>query len=739
MSTASRLFRFLEQNPGKKLVRKELGKRFSTLPSRRISGKLSHFNRFRGMKYSPDHTDVEVLLAELKLLNMVEYDGSKVIPRDPFLAVARASVSPSGAVFASVRGADPAARDLFIAAARSMNALTGDEILVRLTDKSRDRFEGTVVEIRNKARELFRLRLLSDPVHRVAPGILLDASTRISAGMTVSRMSADLTKRMKQDVVVIVKLTGRNIMHMGLPLLEADFVRFEKDSDMDADYARILMKYNFNPIYPQIDGVPEYESERTEVQPESVVDWKGRRDLRNIETVTIDGPDSKDFDDAISLVRVSNKAWKLYVHIADVSHYVLPGTELDNEAQRRATSVYLANRVVPMLPPVLSENLCSLVADRNRLAFTAEMDIKPETGEIVRYEIYKSIIRVNRRLTYENAEGELDKKDSDLSHIWRIAQLQKEARLKSGRIDLDLREPKIKYNDKGEVVEVTYRQRLKSSMLIEECMLSANICTAEFQRKKGAATLYRVHESMEERKLESLNHFLKIGGIDFKLNDTEPRSINKTLLKVKDFAEKGKGTQKGSRGKLEGVSPERIFQMLLLRSFMQAKYAGEPLGHYGLGFEDYCHFTSPIRRYPDLVVHRALESILRKKKPVYSKEDIDELGLHTSEMERKAMDAERDIWKLKMLRSIEKSGQKKFRAFITGFKTDRVFLEMLDFNVECIVTANHLTNDFELVLPDPFSVFIKKLSRPAFLGEVWNVDLERLDTEEMKLFVKPIW
>jgi len=461
--------------------------------------------------------------------------------------------------------------------------------------------------------------------------------------------------------------------------------------------------------------------------------------VRHLYTVTIDGPDSKDFDDAISLEVVNDRKWKLYVHIADVSYYVKAGTPLDDEAANRATSVYLANRVVPMLPPVLSENLCSLVAERNRLAFTAEMDIRPDTGEILHYEIYKSVIRVDRRLTYDTAELELDDKKSDLSRIWKLAQVQKAKRLKAGRIDLDMREPKAKYDDAGRLTEVLYPQRLRSSMLIEECMLSANICTAEFQRKKDALTLYRVHEPMAEAKLESLNHFFKIYGMKIELEDSNPVAVNEALRAVHEFAEKGKAVQKGSTGKLEGVSPDRIFQLLLLRSFMQAKYTGEPLVHYGLGFTDYCHFTSPIRRYPDLIVHRALEAILRKKKPVYNRDDIDELGIHTSEMERKAMDAERDIWKLKMLRSIEKSGQREFKGFITGFRPDRVFMELLDFSVEAVVIHTHLTNDFELILPDPFSAFIKKLSRPAFLGEVWKLELDRLDLEEMKLFVKPKW
>ncbi|HNL67013.1 MAG TPA: VacB/RNase II family 3'-5' exoribonuclease [Leptospiraceae bacterium] len=737
MSTASRLLRYLEQNAGRKLPRKEVLSAFSSTGA--FKAKAKSFRKSRQVRGYQAESEVDVLLAELKLLNLVRTDGNKIIPASPFAAVAKASLSPSGAVFGAVRGADPASRDLFIPAAKSMNALTGDLVLVKLTDKTRDRFEGEVIEIREKARELYRMKLLSEPVHRGIPGVLLDIHSRITACLATPRLPADLVSRMKQDVVVVVRMPGKTIMHMGLPLPEAEFVRFESDTDMDPDYARVLMKHNLDPVYPEVEGLPEYDQEASEVKPENVFDWNSRIDLRDLYTVTIDGPDSKDFDDAISLKVESPRLWKLYVHIADVSHYVRIGTDLDREAARRATSVYLANRVVPMLPPVLSENFCSLIAERNRLAFTCEMDVRPDTGEILKYQIYKSVIRVDKRLTYDLAETMLDESDSMLGRVWSLAKAQKAARLKAGRIDFDMREPKVIYDAEGRIKEVLYRERLKSSMLIEECMLSANICTAEFQRKKEAHTLFRVHEPMDDMKLEALNHFLKIYGINLELPNSDPENINHALKVVHEFTEKGKSVQKGSTRKLEGVPPDRIFQMLMLRSFMQAKYMGEPLGHYGLGFRDYCHFTSPIRRYPDLVVHRALQNLIQKKKHAYTEAEISELGFHTSEMERKAMDAERDIWKLKMLRSIERSGQKSFRGFITGFRPDRVFLELTDVSVEAIVLHSHLTRDMELILPDPFSAYIKKLSRPAFLGEVWNLELERLDVEEMRLFVKPVW
>ncbi|MDH5655038.1 MAG: ribonuclease R [Spirochaetia bacterium] len=717
----SSILTFFMKNAGKsisfrefdKFIKKELN------PSNKGKRKIT-----RKKQNEMDATqDPMIIVAELELLGIITIKGRSFRVKEPFLLTGKTSLNPRGIAFITVQGADPLARDIFIAPSDTKGALPGDEVIVRLKDRKRERFEGYIVNIAKRARKFYRMKLLSKSKQNAVPGFLLDTPGQVSACIMTNRIPSDMLKKIKGDVNVIVKLTGKQIMYMGSHMHEAEFIRFESDSDQDPDFERVAMKYNLDPVYPGNIHLPE-EKEITEEKISSVIKTEKRKDLRDLYTVTIDGDDSKDFDDAITILKEKRKI-RLYVHIADVAYYVKKDSPLDKEAQRRSTSVYLPGRVIPMLPPVLSENLCSLVQDTNRLAFTAEMSIDPKSGKITDSKFYRSVIRVNRRLTYKIAEKELDEalqngKETDLSLMWEISTRQKKLRIKEGRIDLNIKESKIKTDDNNEVSEIETSERLKSSMIIEEFMLSANTAVAQFLRKKNAKVLYRVHEAMDEGKVETLNTFFKIYNIPFEMKNNKPSELHKAL--------------KTAAG--DPVS-EKIFNMLLLRSFMQANYRPQPAGHWGLGFKDYCHFTSPIRRYPDLVVHRVLAAVLNKEKQVYGDEEIHTLGMLTSDLERKAMDAERDMVKLKVIRHIERTGKKEFKGFITGFRTDRIFLELEDYPIEAVVAASHLTNDAELILPDRFSAYIKKFSRPAFLGEEWNLVIDRYDYEEIRLYFKP--
>ncbi len=712
-----KLLRLLEKQAGKKIARTEILRDLIRQPEPKFkkSKKRRNFDQ-------PLPPDPGVIFAELELLGMVESFGRKLVPRKPFTATGRVSLNQKGFAFVAVTGAPREAREIFVYPENTLGALSGDLVELILVDRTRDRFEGRVLRIVKRSRTYYRLQILPGGTDREQPGLILDTPGRLTGLLDASRIPADTRGRLKPDRVAIVTLTGRQTFFKGAHFHEARFVRFEQDTDMDLDFARILYKYNLDPIYPD-DAIPELPDR---LDARDVKDLARRKDVRGLYTITIDGADAKDFDDAISLEKLNDRVWKLYVHIADVSYYVERGSVLDQEAARRGTSVYLTGRVVPMLPPVLSENLCSLVAGVDRLAFTAEMEVSPRDGKIFSSRFYKSIIRVDRRLTYDIAEEELNaKKNTLLADLWRLAQAQKTRRIRKGRIDLNLSEPKFQLTLEGAIEDISFGDRLKSSMLIEECMLSANTSVSEFLRKKSAAVLYRVHPPMDESKLETLNVFFQLYNIPHELKDASPAALQKALDHVKHHP----------RG--EGL--ERIFNLLLLRSFMQATYTGDPGGHWGLGFRDYCHFTSPIRRYPDLVVHRVLHTLIEKQKAPYTPGEIAELGVMNSDSERRAMEAERDAIKLKMIRYIESREQRRFRGFITGFRPHRVFLELEGIGVEGVVPAAELTNDAELILPDNFSAYIKKLSRPAFLGEEWDLVIDRIDAEDMVLYCRPDW
>lgn len=496
LPSAAPLLRYLEKHAGEKIKLRELRRELSEWAASgkgrnkdgKKGGKHNKKNK-RGPQLSEDGKEyLEELLEALEELDAVRSAGNGMyLVRKPFLLRGKISFSPKGVAFVNVRGTGAEARDVFVAPPLTKNALSGDEVLVRLKDRSRDRFEGEVLDVVNRSRSFHRMRLLTRPKAGGVAGEVLDLPARLVAVADISRLSADAVERLEPDIVVIVKLTGQRVYHQGAQLQEAIFERFEDDTDLDPDFARIMLRYDLQAAYPNVP-MPKADEEPNR---KNVRDWNNRRDLRDLPTITIDGAESKDFDDALSLVKHKRGTMKLFVHIADVSYYVDQNSELDKEAKRRATSYYLANWVVPMLPPALSENLCSLVAHTNRLAFTAEMEIRLSDGKLTAAEFYKSVIRVDRRLTYEIAEDILEganeippppeaagrnkkqparKPDDDqvphefpdreiadmVRKLWKLAQSQRKRRMKFGRIDLDIPEAKIKVGKNNSVESIKY-------------------------------------------------------------------------------------------------------------------------------------------------------------------------------------------------------------------------------------------------------------------------------------------
>ncbi len=705
------------------------------------------------------------VLEALEGYKLLERQGSKInikANKQYRTLRGRVSLSSRGFAFVSVVGAHKNSVDIFVPQRFVHGAFNGDLVAIELLDFFQDRLEGEVVKIIERARELYRMEVKSVSTGNpaLAIGRLLDmGQTRLEAALSLNHIDGPTRNLIKKDSIVIVRLSGDEFFHKGNYIFKA---KFEKMGDVgfDSDLERIFIKYNLKKDYPLMpsESVPKSE---VQIDASTITDWKERKDLRNLYTITIDGAYSKDFDDAISFKVINSRKALLFVHIADVSYYVEAGSKLDVEAQSRGTSYYLSNIVIPMLPKSLSENLCSLIANENRLSVTAEMEVSLSDGSILKSHFYRSIIRVNHRLTYGQAEElltasnakslaksfkDIPEDSSDyltafVRSVWELAKVQREMRMKKGRIDLEFPEPSFQYDSENQITEIFYKKRLKSSMLIEECMLSANIAVASYLKKKKVLLLNRNHEVMDMNKLENLNAFCKAYHIPVLLKDRSYSSIAKVLEAIDNIEPSKEASEANSASTPSLTSSRRqlsqIFQIMLLRSFFQAYYSPESLGHWGLGFSDYCHFTSPIRRYPDLVVHRMLIGSLGKKKPLYSYAELEAIGQKNSEAERRAMDAERDTTKLKMMRYLEKKRIRSVTGFINGIKPDKIYLELNKMPLEAIVNMELFNISGGVDIKDAYTVYVKKIGRNFLIGSLWELIVLELDFENMHVLCKP--
>ncbi len=414
-------------------------------------------------------------------------------------------------------------------------------------------------------------------------------------------------------------------------------------------------------------------------------DKKNRVDITNLELITIDGEDSRDFDDAVYAVP-SEKGWKLIVAIADVSHYVKEGTELDNESLERGNSVYFPHRVVPMLPEVISNGLCSLNPKVERLCMACEMEID-SVGSLLEYKFYPAVMLSHGRLTYtevnemlENKKSPLRKKyrnvQENVNYLYGLYQTLRISRQKRGVMDFDRIESQILFDDKGKIENIVARKRNDAHKLIEECMLMANQAAAKYLQSENEDFLYRVHPKPTLEKVEVTRQFLN--AIDLKLDGgLEPDSS--------DFAKLLKNAT--------GREDENIIKTVVLRTMKQATYTPNNEGHFGLAFEDYAHFTSPIRRYPDLLVHRAIKRSLSNNHREQSNR-MAEMGAHLSMTERRADDASRDVeqW-LKCEYMRDKVGE-SFSGVISGVAGFGLFVELTDVFVEGLVSVRDLKEDY---------------------------------------------
>ena len=644
--------------------------------------------------------------------------GKKVLPE----FTGRARMSREGFVFVTVEGQKD---DIFVKAAKTRNALDGDLVRVAVTKDGSEgkRREGQIIEIVERS-------------HRSFVGIFHMVGAQAWVLMQSKSMPYDIEVELESSLEMgakagmkVAAVVDRWDRHDNCPkghLVDVLGMPGENDTEMHAILAEFNLPYKFD---PEVENAADSISEQITAE-----DLKGRKDYREVLTFTIDPSDAKDFDDALSFRKLSNGNYEVGVHIADVSYYVKPGTPVDKEARERGTSVYLVDRTVPMLPEKLCNKLCSLRPQEDKLTFSAIFEISPK-AEIKNRWIGRTVIRSDYRFDYEQAqniiESSEDAEKTDINNaiitLNSLALLLKRKREKAGAVDFDRPEMKVEVDEHGKPVNVYQKISKEANWLIEEFMLLANRTVAEFiatdgkmngsASRKAKTFVYRIHDVPSTDKLIGLKDFAK--GFGYKMNDSlEGRGAAKSINALLDEA----------KGRPEFTA----FQDIALRSMAKAKYSTENIGHYGLAFPFYTHFTSPIRRYPDTMVHRLLTAYLAggesQDRGYYEAECI-----HASERELVAADAERTSVKYKLVEYMQDKLGLEFTGHISGVTEWGMYVEIEPTKIEGMVPLREIKSDFFEFDEARYRLFGKRTHKIYRLGDEVKIRVKSANLEQRLL------
>lgn len=620
----------------------------------------------------------------------------------------------NGNAYVSVEGIE---EDIFIHQKNVKDALQGDKVLIIAYNFKGKKLEGSVLEVLERAKESF-VGTFEYVKHKDFGFVICDKKV-INTDIFIPKTKINGAKN-GDKVVVKMNHWDINSKNPEGEIIRVLGVPGEHETEIHSILAEYELPYNFPKEVEEFANKMDKEISLEEI--------KKRRDMRSVLTFTIDPKDAKDFDDALSLQKLDNGNWEIGVHIADVSHYVRPNTILDEEAYKRATSVYLVDRVVPMLPEILSNDLCSLKPDVDRYAFSAIFEMN-ENAEILKQWFGRTVIHSDRRFTYEEAQERIEIGKGDLaeeiSTLDKLAKILREHRLNHGAIAFDRSEVRFNLDENNNPIGVYFKVSKDSNHLIEEFMLLANRKVSEFVSKnhKGQTTnhtfVYRVHDDPDPAKLEALRDF--VATLGYKMNLANSKKIAESMNQLlKDVSGKGE---------------ENMVETLAMRSMSKAIYSTENIGHYGLAFDYYSHFTSPIRRYPDLIAHRLLQHYLDGGKSL-NREEYEEYCKHCSDMERLASNAERDSIKYMQVKFMEERIGQEFIGVISGTADYGFWVEIPENGAEGMIKLRDLMDDSYYHDPKTHSIVGQREGKSYRLGDEIKIQVVKANLIQKQLDFK---